>query len=235
MKVANVVNDAEWLKARRALLEQEKALTRQRDEVAGARRALPWQRIREDYVFTGTTGPVTLRELFDDTEQLIVQHFMFAPDWTEGCPSCSFWSDGYQGALPHLAGRGVAFVAVSEAPVEVLERYRQRMGWRHRWVSAGNTSFGNDFRVHYSPEQLAAGDTSYNFQTGNHYGEHSPGLSVFVLGDDGDIYHTYSVYARGLDPLNPTYQLLDLLPNGRDEAAFDYPMAWVRRADAYGD
>lgn len=234
MKVRAAVTRDSWLQARLALLEKEKALTRLRDEVTRERQALPWEKVETEYVFSAPAGPVTLAQLFGDNDQLIVQHFMFAPDWEEGCPSCSFWSDGFQGALPHLTGRGVSFVAVSQAPIETLDAYRRRMGWQHSWVSAQHNSFSNDFRVHYSPEQLAAGETSYNFQAGHHYGEHAPGVSVFVAGDDGRIYHTYSVYARGLDALNPTYQLLDLLPLGRNEAELDYPMAWVRRADSYG-
>lgn len=234
MKVRTKATPEAWLQARLALLEKEKALTRLRDEVTRERQALPWEPVSAEYVFDSANGPATLRELFSDNDQLIVQHFMFAPDWTEGCPSCSFWADGFQGALAHLGGRGVSFVAVSQAPVERLEAYKLRMGWRHRWVSAQHNSFSNDFRVHYSPEQLAAGETSYNFQAGHHYGEHAPGVSIFVQGDDGIVYHTYSVYARGLDALNPTYQLLDLLPLGRDEDALEYPMAWVRRADSYG-
>ena len=189
--------------------------------------------VDQDYRFATEAGNATLAELFAGREQLIVQHYMFGPDWEDGCPSCSFWADNLQGALPHLAARGVAYVAVSEAPLEKLLAFRQRMGWLHRWVSCGGTSFGHDYGVHYTPEQIAAGEVAYNYQPGQHYGEHSPGFSVFALGDDGDVYHTYSVYARGLDALNGTYQLLDLLPGGRDEDSLPYPMAWVRLHDRY--
>jgi predicted dithiol-disulfide oxidoreductase (DUF899 family) len=233
MQTGSKATREQWLVARRALLEREKALTRARDDVTKLRAQLPWVKVTESYQFDAPEGPVSLADLFGDKDQLIVQHFMYGADWEEGCPSCSFWSDNFQGALIHLGARDAAFVAVSQAPLSSLLDYQQRMGWKHRWVSAQNASFSNDYHVFYTPDQLATGETGYNFQPGHHYGEHAPGISVFARGDDGQIYHTYSVYARGLDTLNGTYQLLDLLPAGRNEQALDYPMAWLRRADQY--
>lgn len=234
MQTGNTATREQWLAARRQLLEREKALTRARDEVTKLRAQLPWVKVTESYHFESPEGSVSLADLFGEHDQLIVQHFMYGADWDEGCPSCSFWSDSFQGALAHLPARDAAFVAVSQAPLESLLTYRKRMGWKHRWVSAQNCAFSNDYHVFYTPDQLTAGETAYNFQPGHHYGEHAPGISVFAKGDDGHVYHTYSVYARGLDPLNVTYQLLDLLPAGRNEQDLDYPMAWLRRADQYG-
>lgn len=226
------VGREEWLEARRVLLEEEKALTRARESLAEKRRALPRVLIEEDYRFDTQRGTATLRDLFGGRSQLIVQHFMFAPDWEDGCPSCSFWTDNLQGALPHLAARDVSFVAVSQAPLEVIVPFKARMGWRHDWASAAGSSFSNDYHVWYTPEQIAAGETAYNFQPGLHYGEHAPGFSVYQR--EGDkVFHTYSCYARGLDTLNGTYQLLDLVPKGRDEADLPAPMAWVRLHDKY--
>jgi len=228
-----IVGREEWLEARRQLLEREKQLTRDREAVAVARRALPWVRVEQDYRFDTVRGQEGLSDLFGTASQLIVQHYMFAPQWTDGCKSCAFWSDNLQGALPHLAARDVAYVAVSQAPLEVINPFRQRMGWQHDWVSSAPGSFSNDYHVWYTPEQIAAGETAYNFQPGFHYGEHAPGFSVFARDDTGAVCHTYSCYARGLDPLNGTYQLLDLVPKGRDEAALPAPMAWLRLHDEY--
>lgn len=228
-----IVSRERWLEARRDLLAEEKALTRARADVAEQRRALPWVRVEHDYAFETVRGMNTLSDLFGAASQLIVQHYMFAPEWTDGCRSCSFWSDNLQGALPHLKARDVAFVAVSQAPLAVIEPFRARMGWQHDWVSAAPGNFSNDYHVWYTPEQIAAGETAYNFQPGFHYGEHAPGFSVFVKTEDGTVCHTYSCYARGLDPLNGTYQLLDLVPKGRDEGELAVPMEWLRLHDQY--
>ncbi len=228
-----VVDREAWLRARRSLLEQEKALTRARDALTEARRALPWVRVDEPYAFDTTTGRRTLAELFGDHRRLIVHHYMFDPDWSEGCPSCSFWADSLHGSLPHLAARGVAYVVASQAPLEALQAFRARMGWNFEWVSAAPSGFGSDYHVHCTAEQIAAGTTGYNFTPGMHYGEHAPGISVFARDDGGAVFHTYSCYARGLDALNGTYQLLDLLPEGRNEQDLPFPMAWVRLHDRY--
>jgi len=228
-----IVDRETWLEERRALLEEEKALSRTREALAEKRRALSWVRVTEDYRFETERGVESLSDLFGDRSQLIVQHFMFAPDWQDGCKSCSFWSDNLQGALAHLLARDVAYVAVSQAPLGVILPFKQRMGWQHDWVSSAPSSFSNDYHVWYTPEQIAAGETAYNFQPGFHYGEHAPGFSVFAKDDSGDVCHTYSCYARGLDPLNGTYQLLDLVPKGRDEAGLPAPMAWLQLHDQY--
>jgi predicted dithiol-disulfide oxidoreductase (DUF899 family) len=233
MKNPNVVDHDEWLRARLALLAEEKAFTRARDALSAQRRALPWERVGHDYVFTGEAGSATLTDLFDGRRQLIVQHFMFGPGWEAGCKSCSFWADQFNPAVAHLNARDVSFVAVSDAPYAELKPFQQRMGWTFRWVSAAGSGFSHDYLVHYTPAQIAAGDTFYNYRAGLSYGEHSPGVSVFALGDDGAVYHTYSCYARGLDMLNGAYHLLDLVPQGRNEEGLDASMAWLRLHDSY--
>jgi len=228
MEPRRVVGREAWIAERRTLLEAEKSLTEAREALAEQRRSLPWVRLESDYVFASERGTRSLATLFGRHDQLVVQHFMFGADWRQGCPSCSFWSDNFQGALPHLAARGVAFVAVSEAPVERLLAYRERMGWRHEWVSSAGTGFGHDFHVTYTPEEVARGETFYNFRAGQSYGEHSPGISVFAKDARGAVYHTYSAYARGLDALWGMYQWLDRAPHGRNETG-----VWQRRRDEY--
>lgn len=208
------------------LLAAEKELTRLHDDVARQRRELPWVRIDVDYVFETERGPSTLAELFDGRSQLIVWHFMFGDDWAEGCPSCSFWADGYDGVLPHLAARDVSLTAVSTAPLETLLAYRERMGWSFPWVSSGGTTFNRDFEV--------AGSMRYNYRPTEEPIDELPGFSVFVR-DGGDVFHTYSAYARGLDIFNNAYQMLDMVPKGRDEDDLPWGMAWLRRHDAYDD
>ena len=227
-----IADDRTWLEARRTLLEKEKAFQLARDEMALERRELPWRKISSDYVFDTEDGPKSLAELFGDATQLIVYHFMFHPDWDEGCKSCSFWADSYNGALPHLKARDVALVAVSRAPLEKLLAYRDRLGWSFPWVSSTNNSFNFDFGVSFTPEQIEQDETTYNYRQGKVTIEELPGISVFVR--DGDkVFHTYSTYARGLDPYNSTYQLLDIVPYGRNEADLPYPQDWVRRHDEY--
>ncbi len=235
MQPRNVVSPEKWIEARLAHLEREKELTRQRDRLAAERRELPWTRVDGSYVFVGPDGRETLRDLFAGREQLIVYHFMLGPGWDEGCKSCSFWADNYQGAVVHLAARDVTLVSVSRAPLDEIEAFRGRMGWDFRWVSASECAFNFDLGVSFREQDLAGDGAPYNFGTQRFGGEEAPGLSVFAAGDDGHVYHTYSTYSRGLDPLNGTYQLLDLVPRGRDEDALDYPMSWVRHHDRYED
>ncbi|MEM8768025.1 MAG: DUF899 domain-containing protein, partial [Pseudomonadota bacterium] len=197
---------------------------------AEKRRALPWVRV-PDYPFTGPEGSTSLRGLFGDASQLIIQHYMYAPGWTEGCRSCSFWADQFDPAVVHLRARDVAFAAVSQAPWSDFAAFKERMGWSFNWVSSADSNFSNDFHVWYTPEQLAAGETAYNFEPGLHYGEHAPGVSVFVREGD-ELFHSYSCYARGLDALNGAYQLLDLVPAGRNERV-PPPMSWLKLHDAY--
>ena len=233
MEQTEVVAHEQWLRARLALLEEEKAFTRARDALSAKRRALPWERVGSEYSFAGETGRATLAELFDGRTQLIVQHFMYGPGWEAGCKSCSFWADQFNPVVVHLNARDVSFVAVSDAPHAELAAFRQRMGWTFRWVSAAASGFSHDYLVHYTPAQIAAGETFYNYRAGFNHGEHSPGVSVFALGEDGAAYHTYSCYARGLDMLNGAYHLLDLVPKGRDERTFDTSMEWLRLRDGY--
>ena len=227
-----IASREQWLAARRELLADEKALTQAREAVALKRRTLPWVRVEEAYEFETLDGTRTLPELFGGRSQLIVQHYMYGADWQEGCRSCSFWADQFNPAVPHLNARDVSFAVISQAPLAVFEPFRQRMGWGFNWVSSAPCSFSNDFHVWYTPEQIAAGETAYNFQPGLHYGEHAPGLSVFSRNDQGNVFHTYSCYARGLDMLNGAYQLLDLVPKGRAEAE-TMPMSWLRLHDSY--
>lgn len=222
-----------WLKARIALLEQEKAHTLAQDDLANARRALPWVRIDKDYVFQSDAGPVTLGDLFAGHRQLVVHHYMFGANSTEGCQICSFMADGYDRLHTHLAGRDTALAMVSTAPVDRLMAYRARMGWSTRWVSSGGTTFNQDFGVTFTQEELESPDYVYNYTGTFRHGPEAPGLSVFLKEEDGTIYHTYSTYGRGVESAMPVYQLLDLTPLGRDEADLPFPMAWVRRHDAY--
>ena len=228
-----VVNDAEWLAARRELLKAEKALQQQRDDVARRRRELPWRRVEKDYAFQGKDGQAGFAELFGEQSQLVVYHFMFHPEWDEGCKSCSFWADNYDGSVRHLAARDTRLVAVSRAPFDKLRRYRQRLGWSFPWYSSLGSDFNFDFAVSFTPQQVEARDGRYNYRDGNVWSEEMPGISVFLKDEDGAIYHTYSTYSRGLDPFNATYQLLDIVPKGRDEEALPFPMEWVRRNDEY--
>jgi predicted dithiol-disulfide oxidoreductase (DUF899 family) len=225
-----IVSQSEWLEASRAQLVKEKEFTRLREKLAEERRALPWVKVEKDYVFDTPDGRVTLGELFAGRGQLIVQHFMFGADWNEGCPSCSFWSDNFNGIDVHLAHRDTSFVVVSRGPVDKLEAYRKRMGWTFRWVSSLNNDFNFDYGVSFPPDEK---EPKYNLDTQAPYGQEAPGLSAFRRGEDGAIYRTYSTYARGLDVLNGAYHLLDMTSKGRDEKELSFSMAWVRRHDRY--
>jgi len=221
----------QWTTARLDLLAREKELNRLRDELAEQRRQLPWVPVAKEYRFEGPDGERSLRDLFDGRGQLLVFHFMFGPDWDEGCPSCSFWADSFDGVTVHLAHRDVTFVCVSRAPYERLADYRSRMGWRFPWFSSAASDFNADFGVSFTPEQQTEGAT-YNFAHQDHPPEEAPGISAFAL-RDGAVFHTYSAYSRGLDPINSGYQLLDLAPRGRDEDDLEWTMAWLCRHDAY--
>src|SRR5262245_44207902 len=226
-----IVSRDEWLAARKALLAKEKAFTKERDALSQERRRLPWVKVDKTYVFEGSAGKETLADLFAGRSQLLVSHFMFGPDWKEGCPSCSFWADNYNGAVVHLSHRDVSLVAISRAPLEKLESYRKRMGWSFKWVSSYGNDFNRDYHVSFTPEEQKT--AVYNYKAGGFGSSEAPGVSVFIKGADGQIFHTYSCYARGLDMLNGAYHLLDLVPKGRDEQGLSYPMAWVRRHDQY--
>ena len=230
-----VISREEWIEARRQHLAREKELTRLRDQVSQERRALPWVRVSEPYVFDGPDGKESLADLFEGRSQLIVQHFMFDPSWDEGCKSCSFWVDNFDGIVVHLNHRDVSFALVSRAPIATLQAYRRRMGWRVKWVSSLHTTFNRDYHVSFTAEERETRQAYYNYATGSFPAPEAPGVSVFHKDGDGAIYHTYSCYSRGLDTLNGTYQLLDLVPKGRDEAGLSYTMEWLRHHDRYDE
>jgi predicted dithiol-disulfide oxidoreductase (DUF899 family) len=229
-----IVSHEEWLRARVDFLQREKELTRLRDELGAARRALPWERVTTEYVFQGPDGAVRLADLFAGRRQLLVYHFMFGPDWEKGCKSCSFWADGFTLAPAHLAQRDVSFVAISRAPVERLQAFARRMGWTFFWVSSGGNDFNADYAVSFEARDVEERRLAYNFGTSRPEGTEMPGLSCFWRDDDGTVCHTYSTYGRGIDAMNPVYQLLDVTPRGRDEDGLPFPMAWVRLRDEYG-
>jgi predicted dithiol-disulfide oxidoreductase (DUF899 family) len=229
-----VVSRQEWLRERIALLAEEKELTRRRDALASKVRDLPWVKVDKSYTFESPTGKKSLADLFGPRSQLIVYHFMFDPTWSQGCKSCSFIADHYNPIVVHLAHRDISFVTVSKAPVEKLEDFRQRMGWTFPWVSAAHTDFGRDYGVSFTDQELAAGDTVYNYTAKPHSIRELPGLSVFYKDPRGNIYHTYSTFARGLEDFLTAYRYIDIAPKGRDEAP-GKGMDWLRHHDRYGD
>jgi predicted dithiol-disulfide oxidoreductase (DUF899 family) len=227
-----VVPHEEWLAARKALLAREKEFTRLRDELTQARRDLPWEAVEKEYIFEGPDGKVSLADAFDGKRQLVVYHFMFAPEWDAGCKSCSFWADNFNDIPPHLRARDISFVAISRAPIDKLEAYRRRMGWNFRWLSSSGSDFNYDFGVSFRPEDVQKHEVVYNYRVMDPEDETEwPGISVFFKDKDGRIYHTYSAYSRGIDLLNGAYNYIDLTPKGRDEG--DNIMSWVRRHDEY--
>jgi predicted dithiol-disulfide oxidoreductase (DUF899 family) len=230
-----IVSQDEWLAARKELLAKEKQLTRERDALNAERRELPWTKVEKKYVFDGSNGKETLGDLFQGKSQLIVYHFMFGPDWNEGCPSCSFNMDHTDGALVHLAQRDVAFVAISRAPLSKIEPFKKRMGWRFKWVSSYATDFNFDYHVSFTKDEMARGKVYYNFESNEFPSEEAPGISVFYRDSSGDIFHTYSSYARGTETVVGTYNYLDLVPKGRDEESLAFSMSWVRHHDRYDD
>jgi predicted dithiol-disulfide oxidoreductase (DUF899 family) len=227
-----VVSRDEWIPARLALLEQEKEHTRRTDELSRQRRELPWVRVEKPYLFQGARGTEKLADLFAGRSQLLVYHFMFGPDMKEGCPSCSLVADHFDPTLPHLATRDVTLVAVSRAPYPKLEAFKRRMGWRFDWVSSSDSEFNFDYGVSSTERQRGPGLQLYNFGTSEFFQPEREGASVFAREGD-EVFHTYSTYGRGVEALMGTYSYLDLMPKGRDEAALDFPMAWVRHHDRY--
>jgi predicted dithiol-disulfide oxidoreductase (DUF899 family) len=225
----------EWRAASRELLEQEKELTRRSDELARQRQELPWVRVDKEYTFETDKGTRTLKELFDGRSQLLVYHFMFGPDWSAGCEGCSLLAEHLDGPMVHLNRRDVTLLCVSRAPLEKLNAYKRRMGWKFPWVSSLGSDFNFDFGVSFTEEQRANG-AEYNFrwEEGRELNDELPGMSAFALEDDV-VYHTYSSYARGGEPLMGIYQLLDRAPKGRDEDDLPHPQDWVRRHDEYED
>src|SRR5689334_623995 len=231
-KDMNVVSESEWLVARKDLLRREKELTRLRDQVSEHRRQLPWVKVEKEYVFAGPEGKKTLADLFDGRSQLIVYHFMLGPGWEEGCKSCSYLADHFDGANIHLPHRDVTFIAISRAPLAEIQAYQKRMGWGFKWVSSNANDFNFDYHISFTPEEEKKNEVYYNYEKQEYISDELPGLSVFYRDPDGTVYHTYSTYARGLDSLVGTYQFLDLVPKGRDENP-ESSMDWVRRHDEY--
>ncbi|MGZ3456795.1 MAG: DUF899 domain-containing protein [Polyangiales bacterium] len=224
-----VVAREEWIVARKALLAREKAFTHERDALSAARRALPMVKIDEPYVFEERSGKRTLADLFDGRKQLVVYHFMFDPSWDAGCKSCSFVADNFAGSIVHLAAANTSFAVISRAPLAKIEPFRERMGWRFRWLSSFGSDFNYDFHVSFRPEEMAQKSVDYNYVKQPFGSPEAPGVSVFLREGD-DVFHTYSTYGRGLDLLIGTYNYLDLTPLGRQE---ERPMAWVRHHDKY--
>jgi predicted dithiol-disulfide oxidoreductase (DUF899 family) len=230
-----VVSREEWLEARKKLLAKEKQLTHDHDAIAAERRQLPWLKVEKNYIFDSPSGKKTLTDLFEGRSQLIIYHFMFGPDWQEGCPSCSFNMDHTDGALVHLAQRDVTFAAVSRAPISKIEPFKQRMGWKFNWVSSYGTDFNYDYQASFTPEQIAKGEVEYNYELTNFPSAEAPGISVFYKDKAGDIFHTYSAYARGTESTLNAYNYLDYAPKGRDEDELPFTMSWVRHHDRYTD
>ncbi|HEY7322919.1 MAG TPA: thioredoxin family protein [Candidatus Binatia bacterium] len=235
MEPRKVVSQNEWLAARKQHLKKEKEFTRLRDELSAERRELPWVKVEKNYVFDTSKGKETLADLFDGRSQLIVYHFMFGPEWAEGCPSCSFWADNFNGIVVHLKHRDITLVAISRAPLDKLEAYKKRMGWSFKWVSSHVNDFNYDYHVSFMPDEMKRGEVFYNFHVGRFPVEEAPGISVFYRNESGEVFHTYSCYARGLDMLNGAYHFMDLTPKGRDEEGLSFSMAWLRRHDRYDD
>lgn len=228
----SVVSQKEWRDARLALLAKEKALTHERDAVARERQRLPWVHVEKEYVFATEHGRRTLRDLFGDRSQLLIYHFMFGPEWEQGCPSCSMGTDTMDANYAHLTSRDVAFAMVSRTPIEKIAPFKKRMGWTVPWVSSSDSDFNFDFGVSYTK-----GDPKeskwYNFGTSSHPSDEGHGMSAFYRDEDGAIYHTYSAYGRGVEGVLGVYALLDMAPKGREEDALPWPMAWVKHHDRY--
>lgn len=225
----------DWTAARLDVLAEEKALMRQMDALAAKRRAMPWTLVEKAYVFDAPEGRVTLSDLFAGRGQLVVYHFMFGPDWNQGCHRCSFWADNFDGIDVHLAHRDTTFIAASNTSREKIEAYKARMGWRFKWVSALGSDFNRDFHVSFAQAEIDAGDAYYNFRMKSPYFTEMSGLSVFAKLADGRVAYTYSTYARGIEVFNGAYQILDLTPGGRDEKGAPDPMFWLKRRDQYTD
>jgi predicted dithiol-disulfide oxidoreductase (DUF899 family) len=234
MNTHQVVSKEQWLEARRALLAKEKQLTRQHDELAQQRRDLPWVKVDKQYLFDTPRGKASLADLFAGRSQLFVYHFMFGPDWQEGCPSCSYVCDHLDGAVPHLAARDVTLTMISRAPLAKIEPFKRRMGWYFGWVSSFGNDFNYDYHVSFRRSDYVDGKVDYNFTLQKFPSTEAPGASVFYKdAATGEIYHTYSTFGRGLDQLIGTYTMLDLVPKGRDEDQLNFDMEWVRHHDRY--
>jgi len=230
MEPHKVTSREEWLEARKALLKREKEMTRLRDKIAEERRALPWVKIDKEYVFNTAEGKKTLAELFGNNSQLVIYHFMMGPDWEAGCSGCSFLADHLDGANQHIKHHDVTLMAVSRAPLDKIQAYKKRMGWDFDWASSNGSDFNFDFHVSFSKADVEAGNVFYNFQKAQDPGEEMPGFSIFYKNENGEVFHTYSSYARGNEEVIGAYMLLDIAPLGRNESS---SMDWMRRHDEY--
>ena len=226
-----VVSRDEWISARRKLLAKEKEFTRARDKLSELRRALPWEAVTKDYVFEGPQGKQKLSELFDGRSQLIVYHFMFAPEWEAGCPHCSHWADSFDRAIVHMNHRDATMIAVSRAPYAKLAGYHLRMGWTFKWMSSFDNDFNYDFNVSFTPQEVRKKKGFYNFVEQDVGVSDREGISVFYKDRKGRIFRTYSAFARGIDMMSVDYQYIDLTPKGRDEGKRG--PYWVKRHDEY--
>ncbi len=230
MTAHTIVSRKEWLAARKALLAKERELTHLRDRISAERRALPWVKVEEDYVFDAPEGRASLADLFDGRGQLAVYHFMLAPGSDHICDGCAFLADHVDGARQHFEQADLSFVAVSRAPLAQIEAVKRRMGWRFRWVSSFGSDFNYDYGVSFTAEQVARGQTGYNYGTTPYAAADLPGVSVFARDEAGQVFHTYSAYARGGELLIGAFNWLDLTPKGRNETS---TMSWVRLHDEY--
>jgi predicted dithiol-disulfide oxidoreductase (DUF899 family) len=234
MEPHKIVSHDEWIAARKAHLAEEKAFSKARDALSRKRRELPWEKLEKNYLFDGPNGKETLSDLFGGNSQLIIYHFMLGPGWEAGCPSCSYLADHFEGPMIHLPQRDVSFVVVSRAPIDQIEKYKKRMGWKFKWVSSFGTDFNHDYQVSASAEEKAKnGEVLYNYEITSFPSEERPGASAFYKDKAGEVFHTYSTYGRGLDMFLGAYHFLDIAPKGRDEAGLKFSMAWVRRHDEY--
>jgi predicted dithiol-disulfide oxidoreductase (DUF899 family) len=233
MSQPRIVSRDEWLAVRKRHLSKEKELTRLRDDLSAERREPPWVRVDKPYAFEGSKGKETLGDLFDGRSQLVIYHFMFGPEWEQGCPSCSWAADNIDGNVVHLNARDVTVAVVSRAPLALIEAFKKRMGWRFKWVSSYGTDFNYDYHVSFTKEEMAKGNVHYNFGPNGFPSEEAPGVSVFYKNGEGEIFHTYSSYARGAESLLGGYYFLDIVPKGREEEK-PWTMSWVRHHDRYG-
>jgi len=233
MVKSKIVSREEWLTSRKELLAKEKELTRQRDSISSLRRQMPWVLVDKPYEFAGSKGKQSLFDLFGDKQQLLIYHFMLGPEWEEGCPSCSFWADNFNGIDIHLAHRDIQFIVVSRAELPEIKAYQQRMGWDFEWVSSFGSDFNFDFQVSFNEEQKELDEIEYNYRKTNYFIDELVGVSVFVKDDQGQVYHSYSTYSRGVDMLNGAYNYIDLTPKGRDETGAAENMGWLKRHDQY--
>jgi predicted dithiol-disulfide oxidoreductase (DUF899 family) len=228
-----VVSHLEWLAARKELLAKEKEHTRQSDMLAAERRNLPWMKVEKEYEFDTPSGKKKLADLFEGRSQLVVYHFMFAPEWEEGCPSCSILGDHIDGSVTHLANRDVTLIAVSRAPIAKIEAFKKRLGWKFKWASSFANDFNWDYHVSFTPEEVAKQEMYYTYETQPFPAEEAPGISVFYKDENGQVFHTYSTYGRGGEAMMGVYTYLDVTPRGRHEEGLAFPMAWRRHHDRY--